>query len=127
MPELYIKYRGDTPVAYRYGDEWVAMQLLMEGGYPTPEAAKEAWARAQKSDMVFCLGCDQYQPYRVETRRIDSLIKGIPFDYDELYGVCVGCGKEVYVRELNDRNVAELNKCIAKERERRKNAETRSR
>lgn len=121
MPELYTKLRNGEPVAYRYGEEIEATKLWVEGGYPTPEAAKEAWARSQKSDMVFCLACDKFQPYRVEKRRIDSLIKGVPFDYDELYGVCVGCGKEVYVRELNDQNVAELNKCIAKERERRKN------
>lgn len=121
MPELYTEYRDGVPVAYRYGEEIEATKLWIEGGYPTPEAAKEAWARSQKSDMVFCLACDKYQPYRVETRRIDNLIKGVSFDYDELYGVCVGCGEEVYVPELNDRNVAELNKCIAKERERRKN------
>lgn len=30
---------------YRYGPEWVAMQLYMEGGYPTPEEAKQAWLR----------------------------------------------------------------------------------
>ena len=44
-PSLYISYRGDTPVAYRYGEPWRAMQLAMEGGYPTPEEAKEAWER----------------------------------------------------------------------------------
>lgn len=48
MPELYTEYRNGKPVAYRYGDEWVAMQLYVEGGYPTPEEAKEAWARSQR-------------------------------------------------------------------------------
>lgn len=43
--KLYILYRNQTPVAYRYGEPWVSQQLLMEGGYPTPEEAKEAWHR----------------------------------------------------------------------------------
>ena len=121
MPELYIKYRGDKPVAYRYGEEIEATKLWIDGGYPTPEAAKEAWARSQRADTAFCLDCDKHQPYRVEKRRINSFIKDIPFEYDELYGVCVGCGNEVYVRELNDQNVDAINRCIAKERERLKN------
>ena len=49
MAELYVKYRVDAdgnsvPVAYAYGDEWVAMALYMDDmGYKTPEEAKEAW------------------------------------------------------------------------------------
>ena len=43
--QLYTEYRGDKPYAYRYGPEWVAMQLYMEGGYKTPEEAKLAWLR----------------------------------------------------------------------------------
>ncbi len=43
--ELYILYRGKKPVAYRYGPPWVAQMLLMEGGYNTPEKAKEAWEK----------------------------------------------------------------------------------
>ena len=46
MPQMYVEYHGDTPVAYRYGEEWVAMQLFIEGGYPTPEKAIEAWERS---------------------------------------------------------------------------------
>lgn len=49
MPELYIKYEGDTPVAYAYGDEWVAMALYMDDiGYDTPEEAKSAWERWER-------------------------------------------------------------------------------
>lgn len=43
--KLYTEYIGDEPYRYRYGPEWVAMQLMMEGGYPTPEEAKLAWLR----------------------------------------------------------------------------------
>lgn len=45
MPEIYIEYRDGKPVAYRYGEEWAAMQLLVEGGYPTEEEAIAAWKR----------------------------------------------------------------------------------
>ena len=49
MPEMYVKYDGDTPVAYAYGEEWVSMALFMDDiGYPTPEEAKAAWERWQK-------------------------------------------------------------------------------
>lgn len=41
--QLYTEYRGDKPYAYRYGPEWVAMELYMEGGYKTPEEAKLRW------------------------------------------------------------------------------------
>lgn len=41
--KLYILYRGNKLIAYRYGEPWVSQQLLMEGGYSTPEEAKEAW------------------------------------------------------------------------------------
>ena len=50
MAEMYVEYRGNTPVAYRYGEEWVAQQLLMEGGYPTPEEAIAAWEREKEAD-----------------------------------------------------------------------------
>lgn len=48
MAELYTEYRDGKPHAYRYGEEWVAMQLAMEGGYPTPEEAIAAWEREEK-------------------------------------------------------------------------------
>ena len=41
--QLYTEYRGGKPVAYRYGEPWVAEQLLVEGGYSTPEEAKAVW------------------------------------------------------------------------------------
>ena len=42
--EMYVKYEGDKPVAYAYGEEWVSMALYMDDiGYPTAEEAKLAW------------------------------------------------------------------------------------
>ena len=50
MPELYIKYDNDKPVAYAYGEEWVAMALYMDDiGYQTEEEAREAWKREQEA------------------------------------------------------------------------------
>lgn len=49
MPELYVKYQDDKPIAYAYGEEWVAMALYMDDiGYDTPEEAKAAWEREQE-------------------------------------------------------------------------------
>lgn len=40
MAELYIKYRGDKPIKYAYGEEWVAMALYMDDyGFKTEEEA----------------------------------------------------------------------------------------
>lgn len=41
--KLYTMCRDGKPVAYRYGEPWVAMQLAMEGGYKTSEEAEKAW------------------------------------------------------------------------------------
>ncbi len=44
---LYEKRMGDRR-EYRYGPDWVASQLWIEGGFPTPEEAKAAWLREHK-------------------------------------------------------------------------------
>lgn len=43
MPEMYVKYRGDVPYAYMYGEEDAAIALYFEDGYKTPEEAMEAY------------------------------------------------------------------------------------
>ena len=43
MPDLYIKYKGETPYQYRYGDESEAVKLFIDGGYRTSEEAFEEW------------------------------------------------------------------------------------
>ena len=46
MPQLYVKYQDGEPVAYAYGEEWVAQALYMDDiRYKTPEEAMEAWSR----------------------------------------------------------------------------------
>lgn len=47
--QLYTMYDDGKPVAYAYGEPWVAMALMMNDmQYPTPEAAKEAWEVMQR-------------------------------------------------------------------------------
>lgn len=41
--QLYTEYRDGEPVGYRYGPDWVAMELYVEGGFKTPEEAKQRW------------------------------------------------------------------------------------
>ena len=43
--KMYVEYRDGKPHGYLYGPPWKAMELYMEGGYPTPEEAKAAWER----------------------------------------------------------------------------------
>lgn len=43
--DLYTLYRNGKPYKYRFGEPWVAQQLLIDGGYDTPEEAKKAWLR----------------------------------------------------------------------------------
>ena len=51
--QLYIKYEGDKPVAYAYGEEWVAMALFMDDlGYPDEETARAAWASKHVDKVV---------------------------------------------------------------------------
>lgn len=57
MPELYIKYHGDKPVAYAYGEEWVVQALFNDDiGYATPEEAKAAWEKRKEKEGCVCNG-----------------------------------------------------------------------
>jgi len=51
--QLYVKYEDGRPVAYAYGEEWVAMALYMDDiGYPTEEEAKAAWIAGHPDKLV---------------------------------------------------------------------------
>lgn len=46
MPQLYVMYQDGAPVAYAYGEEWVAQALYMNDiRYKTPEEAIAAWEK----------------------------------------------------------------------------------
>jgi hypothetical protein len=46
--KMYVKYVDGKPYQYRYGESWRSMQLMVDGGYDTPEEAKAAWEREQQ-------------------------------------------------------------------------------
>lgn len=51
--ELYIKYEGDHPIAYAYGEPWVAMALYTDDiGYASAEEAKAAWISGHVDGVV---------------------------------------------------------------------------
>lgn len=44
--QLYVKYQDGEPVAYAYGEEWVAMALYMDDiRHSTEKEAREAWRK----------------------------------------------------------------------------------
>ena len=51
--KMYVLYDDDKPVAYAYGEEWVAQALFMNDiGYPTAEEAKLAWISGHVDGIV---------------------------------------------------------------------------
>lgn len=50
MAELYVKYIDGEPVAYAYGEPWVAQALFMDDiRHKTPEEAYAAWRKEQEA------------------------------------------------------------------------------
>ena len=47
--QLYTKMHNGKPVAYRYGEPWVAYELLYEGGFDTEAEAREYWERYKEA------------------------------------------------------------------------------
>lgn len=45
MLKMYIKETNGVPIAYRFGENYEAIALLIDGGYKTQEEAVLAWAR----------------------------------------------------------------------------------
>lgn len=52
--ELYVKYdAGGVPIAYAYGEEWVAQALYMDDiGYKTSEEAIAAWEKENEKRVT---------------------------------------------------------------------------
>ena len=55
---------------------------------------------------TFCLKCGVKQPYRTKSKFADDFVRGVHFGWVEDIAFCAVCGAEVYVAEVNDRNVA---------------------
>ncbi len=50
--QLYVKYNGDQPVAYAFGEPWVSQALFMDDiRCKTPEEAMEWWNRYKDGEV----------------------------------------------------------------------------
>jgi hypothetical protein len=103
---MYTKYVGDKPYQYRYGESWRAMQLMVDGGYDTPEEAKAAWEAEQDANKVFCTGCGEKQNYYITRQMVKVKIRGTEFTAPEYVARCLSCKKEVYVSSVSDMNAS---------------------
>lgn len=104
--KMYVEYRDGKPHGYLYGPSWKAMELYMEGGYPTPEEAKAAWeVEEQRLHEVFCSNCGKKRSYHVSRNKVKLNVRGVEFVCPEYVAHCAGCGREIYVATVNDMNV----------------------
>lgn len=104
--KMYTKYVDGKPYQYRYGEPWRAMQLMVDGGYSTPEEAKAAWEEEQEKTRVVCPNCGKKVSYDLSTRAVPVEVKGVKFKYPEQYAECPVCCQELYVPVVNDMNCA---------------------
>ena len=56
---------------------------------------------------IFCLHCGCVTDCAVSCRTRNMSVWGLRFDYKQNFAMCLECGEEVYVPELNDMNVRE--------------------
>ena len=102
--KMHIKYVGDKPYQYRYGEPWRATQLMVDGGYDTPEEAKARWEAEQDGSKVLCLCCGKEQNYGITRRMVKLKAKDIEFTCPEYAAWCLECKSEVYVSNVSDMN-----------------------
>lgn len=102
--KMYVKYVDGKPYQYRYGESWRSMQLMVDGGYDTPEEAMAAWEAEQEKNMVSCMYCRKRTRYELRERRIEAEVRGLKFTYPEEYAECTECYREIYVPTVHDMN-----------------------
>lgn len=54
---------------------------------------------------AYCINCGLKNTYTVKTTREEMTVRGTTFSYLEDTAYCSVCGEEIYVPEINDRNV----------------------
>ncbi len=104
--KMYVEYRDGKPHGYLYGPSWKAWELLMEGGYPTPEEAKAAWEAEQDRKTVVCLNCGKRVNPRMSERQMKVEVRGVKFTYPEEFAWCPDCCQEVHDPVVDDINAA---------------------
>lgn len=104
--KMYVKYVDGKPYQYRYGESWRAMQLHVDGGYPTPEEAKAAWEAEQERNKALCTHCGKRVNPRLNERMREATVRGVEFFYPEEFAQCPECGQEVYDAVVHNMNCA---------------------
>ena len=68
---------------------------------------------------ALCLDCGCRTRYTIKTQKAEAKVRGARFEYDETLAYCTECGAEVYVPEINDKNVEAMEKAcfLARPRE----------
>lgn len=56
--------------------------------------------------IVFCVRCGHNIVFKLKDEDIELEHRAIRFSVKEVVAICSECGKEVYVPEINDANVA---------------------
>lgn len=102
--KMYTKYVDGKPYQYRYGESWRAMQLMVDGGYDTPEEAKARWEAEQDRSRVFCTNCGERYNYYINRRRTKLKVRDIEFICPEYEACCLNCKQPVYVPSVSDMN-----------------------
>ena len=102
--KMYTKYVDGKPYQYRYGEPWRATQLMVDGGYDTPEEAKARWEAEQDGTKVLCLCCGKEQNYYINRRMVKLKARDIEFTAPEYVACCLECRQEVYVSNVSDMN-----------------------
>lgn len=57
------------------------------------------------TQAAFCINCGCKNKYMEAAAEADSEVNGIKFSYVETLALCKECGDELYVPDINDRNV----------------------
>lgn len=55
-------------------------------------------------DVLLCGNCRKKVSYKILRRRVTTVVHGVEIPYEESYGVCDECHKELYVPGLEDQN-----------------------
>lgn len=57
------------------------------------------------TQTAFCINCGCKNKYMEAVAEADSEVNGVKFSYVEALALCEECGDELYVPDINDRNV----------------------
>lgn len=61
---------------------------------------------------VICGHCKKEVEYKTLKKEEKEIIKGKEITFNEEYGICIECNNEIWVGELNDRNIDKIQKLV---------------